>query len=462
MSNTPRFLLTKVCLAVAIFVLPFTGFVIPSSVTGRVYASSLMAEIKRNLTGQIESIFTDDSTANVQLAPLGLTPVFSDDFSSHTNAAYSTSGPLGSSSFALNRSGADWGGRRNTAPAQLELTNDVSTANNANGWVFANVPTTTFASPYTPVLANNPAMVTWTFNMRQIRDDPAGFSGNSTYGAAFILATNTTAPDVDFGKNGYAVILGESGTIDRVRLVKFTNGLQSSVPETLVSSTTTGLNDFGAQHLSVKVTYTPGTNSWELYVRNDGAAFSDPAIGTLTYQGADVDNTYTGVSLGFMGAYWQGATATNQTAFFDNVTVSVTQPSIVVSETGLSDFGSVSVGSVSPEKTYTVSGTDLNNSIVVTVPSPDFQVSTTSGSGFGSRRGSSGGAGRGYSPVACGMSARSAPLGMHRRAKVSSNSTLKLNFHSASSMITKQTDSTAATESAWIPVANPTPMEQKM
>ncbi len=33
--------------------------------------------------------------------------------------------------------GQDFGARRNTSPAQLELTNDASAAVNANGWVMA-------------------------------------------------------------------------------------------------------------------------------------------------------------------------------------------------------------------------------------------------------------------------------------------------------------------------------------
>ena len=56
----------------------------------------------------------------------------------------------------------------------------------------------------------------------------------------------------------------------------------------------------------------------------------------------------------------------------------------------------------------------------------------------------------------------SAPEGRQSRANVSSNSALKLNFQSASSTTTKKTESTAATDSAWIPVAKPIPIEPKM
>lgn len=56
--------------------------------------------------------------------------------------------------------------------------------------------------------------------------------------------------------------------------------------------------------------------------------------------------------------------------------------SIIVTGGSL-NFGSVMVGSTSPEQTYTVSGTGLTGDITLNAP-PDFQMSTTSGSGFAS------------------------------------------------------------------------------
>ncbi len=92
----------------------------------------------------------------------------------------------------------------------------------------------------------------------------------------------------------------------------------------LIISWYLGLTDFGNEYLSVKVTYNPSNNTWELFVRNDGAsAFADPLTGSLTSQGTAVDNTNTGTSLPLMGAWWQGNTAANNTAFFDNVTLQV-------------------------------------------------------------------------------------------------------------------------------------------
>ncbi|MCE7926873.1 MAG: hypothetical protein DYG98_27880, partial [Haliscomenobacteraceae bacterium CHB4] len=253
----------------------------------------------------------------------GQVTVFSDDFSTNTSATYTTSGAIGASAWSILRSGDDWGGRRNTSPAQLELTNDVGATANAGGWVLASTPSSSFSAPYNTTLSSNTGIVTWTFNMRQIRTDPSGF-GAANYGMAFILAGSSTTNN-NTG-NGYAVVLGQSGSTDPVRLARYSGGIQGTMTD-IITSNTTGLTDFGAEYLSVKVTYTASTNTWELFLRNDGgAAFSDPESGSLTSQGTAVDNTHTGAVLALMGAWWQGSTTASQTAFFDNTKVTVCNP----------------------------------------------------------------------------------------------------------------------------------------
>src|SRR5690606_987527 len=113
---------------------------------------------------------------------------------------------------------------------------------------------------------------------------------NGYYANAFVLAGtgNTTG----ITGSGYAVVLGQSGKTDRLRLVRYTAGLRTSTD--LLASNTSGLSDFGNNYLSVKVTYTPSTNTWQLFVRNDGGNFVDPSIGTLTSQGTVVNSASTG------------------------------------------------------------------------------------------------------------------------------------------------------------------------
>jgi predicted extracellular nuclease len=253
------------------------------------------------------------------LIGIAQTTVFSDNFSTNTNAAYTTTGAIGTSPWNVLVQNADWGARRNTSPEQLELTNDASAAANVNGWVLASIPTSSFLSPYNTTLNLNSNTITWTFNIRQIRPDPSGMAAGS-YGVAFILAgtANTTRTT----GTGYAVTLGQSGATDALRLVQYSAGLGTSA--NLITSNTAGLTDFGAEYLSIRINYIPSTNTWELLVRNDGAAaFADPATGTLVSQGTAIENTYTGIPLDIIGAFWNGSTAAAQTAFFDNVTVSV-------------------------------------------------------------------------------------------------------------------------------------------
>lgn len=260
---------------------------------------------------------------SLSLSVSGQTTVFSDNFSTNTNAAYTTSGAIGASSWSVLVPNADWGARRNTSPEQLELTNDASVTANANGWVLASTSMSSFLSPYNTTLnLNTGSTVTWNFNIRQIRADPAGLSGNS-YGAAFILAgTSTTLNNTG---SGYAITYGQSGSTDPVRLIHYTAGLATST--NIIVSNTTGLADFGTEYLSVRVIYTPLTNTWELLLRNDGTtAFADPASGSFVSQGTAINNTSTGSVLTLMGAFWNGSTGANQPSFFDNISVIVAPP----------------------------------------------------------------------------------------------------------------------------------------
>ncbi len=308
------------------------------------------------------------------------TTVFADDFSANQNTVWTSTGSIGSSAWSVNSSGVDWGARRNTSPAQMELTNDTSAAANVAGWVFASAPTSGFSVPYNATLSTIDGLVTWYVNLRQIRTDPAGF-GSGSYGLAFILACSS-ATAYNSG-TGYALALGQSGATDPLRLVKYSAGISS--PTNLITSNTTGLTDFGAEYLSVKVTYDPSTNTWELFLRNDGtSAFSDPLSGTLVSQGTAVDNTYTSVPLAYLGAYWQGSTGANQTAFFENITVQVTPNIAVTAYPGsLSGFSYMQGLGPSAEQTFTVSGTGVVANILLSAPA-HYEISATSGTGFGS------------------------------------------------------------------------------
>jgi hypothetical protein len=213
------------------------------------------------------------------------------------------------------------GARRNTSPAQLELTNDASVATNSDGWVTVTQATSGFSTPYNTTLNSNSGTITWNFNMRQVRADPSGL-GSGGYGVAFVLGGSSSS--VLTAGNGYAVVLGQTGGTDAIRLVRYATGLRGTLTDMIVSNTS-GLADFGAEYLSIRVTYNTFNNGWELFVRNDGSSdFADPTTGTLVSQGTLVNTTHTGTVLGTMGAVWNTSNAANQPAFFDNVSVIIT------------------------------------------------------------------------------------------------------------------------------------------
>ena len=249
------------------------------------------------------------------------TTVFNDSFSTSAGTFYTVAnGAIGTSpTWSFSRSGADFGAGINAG--SMYLSNDGSTAGNIAGWGLGYTNTAAFVTPYNTTLSSNPGMVTWTFNMRQPQANPSGFnSGN--YGVAFILAG--TSGTTNSSGTGYAVTLGNSGKTDPLKLVSYSAGLQSTTQ--ILASNTTGLTDFGNTYLSVKVTYTPSTNTWQLYVRNDGSTFIDPNIGSLTSQGTAVNSTYTSTVLPIIGAFWNASTKGNQTALYDNVKVTVAVP----------------------------------------------------------------------------------------------------------------------------------------
>jgi len=253
---------------------------------------------------------------------LGQTTVFSDNFNTSQGETFTTSGAIGVSDWTVNRSGDDWGARIHNNI--LELTNDASAAGNANGWVFTYAVTSDFEATFDNTLSSNSDVVNYIFNMRQIRDNPSGFSSSNNYGVAFIIGSSST--NIRDAGNGYAVVLGNGAVADPdpIRFVRFTNGIKNieATADGLIVATAP-LDDIGSEYLSLALSYDPTTNEWNLYGRNDGGSFGDPADEGLTLLGTVVDDTYTSTALDYMGAYWQGSTAANQTSFFDNVSVVV-------------------------------------------------------------------------------------------------------------------------------------------
>jgi hypothetical protein len=194
-------------------------------------------------------------------------------------------------------------------------------------------PLSTYATPFSNTLSSNTGAITWTFNAQARRPSspPRGFDDTQT-GYAVILAM-TSANPTNTSTNGYAVTIKSFGTAsgtNAVRLVRFTNGLvaNANIDSIMVSSAGLAANDNWA---SVKVVYTPSSNSWALYVRDDNSITTpaDPTSGTLTQIGVAVDNTYTSSIMTNCGFFWNEGTAKANTACYggyDNFKVTVDAP----------------------------------------------------------------------------------------------------------------------------------------
>ncbi len=166
---------------------------------------------------------------------------------------------------------------------------------------------------YPTVFSTASATMEWYFNMQQSRADPSGFASGE-YGAAFVIGSNTNDP-VAASKTGYAVIFGESGTADPLRLVSFNGSVFNSTTFTNILSVASPA--VKTNYMSIKVTYNPCSNEWSLTVRDDGTSFADPS--TITGVGATaVNTTFTSSGLLWLGQVWNHGSSC-ALAKFDNI-----------------------------------------------------------------------------------------------------------------------------------------------
>ncbi|WP_198172865.1 lamin tail domain-containing protein [Hymenobacter ginkgonis] len=167
---------------------------------------------------------------------------------------------------------------------------------------------------YSPELNSNNQVLTWAWNMQQSRANPSGFDPTS-YGVAFVLAGSTSNPATG---TGYAVVLGGTGATDPIRLVRYSNGLNSNSVLTDIVSGGTGFNN---NFLTLRVTYLPDEDTWTLEAASSPTAFQDPGAPSTAFTtlGSADDATYTGTSLPYIGCLWNHATAATDYALFDNI-----------------------------------------------------------------------------------------------------------------------------------------------
>lgn len=163
--------------------------------------------------------------------------------------------------------------------------------------------------------------VVWAINLKQSRPDPSGFDANN-YGAAFIIGKTTN--DITTG-NGYAVVVGQSGSTDAVRLAKFTGGVNANSKFTNIISS----GDYANQYLSIKVIYESAGNNWSLFVDSSSSGFPNPdPRNTVNQVGFASDNGFTSSNLSYVGTLWNHATGANDSLIFDDIYVPSVLPVI--------------------------------------------------------------------------------------------------------------------------------------
>ena len=212
-----------------------------------------------------------------------------------------------------NTVGNGWTESETTATGARISSNRLQLGSTTSGreWVYKDA-----SSNYTTNgLTDNTTVLTWAFNFQNTRSDPSGFdSGN--YGLGFILGS--TSASISTGV-GYAVVIGNSGSTDPIRLTRFSSGISSNSSFTNIISG----GDFGSAYISVRVTYNPTNDEWQLFVESAGSAFpqSDPRNTSTQIGSNTINTTYTssGNNLRYFGALWNHATSATDNAVFDDI-----------------------------------------------------------------------------------------------------------------------------------------------
>lgn len=202
------------------------------------------------------------------------------------------------------------------------------------------------------VLHSNTNLITWTFNMKSSRLSTNTFSSSSGYpeakyfSAVVLCATNSSLlSNSPSPGTGYVVTVQKStnnGTSGKasVNLIKFSNGIgdvltEASVVTRLIESPELAqipTSVTTSNNLSVKVTYNPTIDVWELFYREDPIlpvpiGFVDPTSGSLTLGGSatDVPTTTPMTHFGY-AAGLQTSTSTSNSYQFDNFKIALSTP----------------------------------------------------------------------------------------------------------------------------------------
>ena len=308
------------------------------------------------------------------------TTVFSEPFTGTLNTlTTSATVPTLTYTSNLGQTGSTSGAAyMNGTQLQIENGNNATAASNVGGFGYVRGASSSFSSPYSTTLENNPGTVTWSCNMRSGRSSKLssnGLSNNSSYSAAVILACDNVNP-ATAGSKGYALVEMGGTTLNKFAIVYFSDGIISSTNANFVTICSTA--DAGTairNYFSLKVTFVPSTKGWTLSFRDDGTtAFALPLSTATSYDStvsSNTNSTATNVSMPNFAFLWKYSTQQLQTMYFDNfqVTVASTSPALTfptaASITSTSATLGATVAAGSPA-TLTSRGTLIKTSTGVT------------------------------------------------------------------------------------------------
>ncbi len=248
---------------------------------------------------------------------------------------------------------------------------------------------------YSPILRQNANQLTWLFNMQQSRPNPSGFASNN-YGLAFVLAASA-ADFTATSTNGYAVVYGNSGTPDSLKLVRFTGGLNGPANlKTLASVSLPVPSAAPGPASTVRVLYAPDEDNWTLELGSSSTAFTDPLLTTYTRIGIRKDSAFVKTALPYLGCFWNHATTASEYAVFDNIYV--TAPCVLGAEPTTGPSAASATNLVSSGVTLTWSAGNGTGQLVVVRPASATATAPTDGLTYGGNAayGSGQGIGAGY------------------------------------------------------------------
>jgi hypothetical protein len=193
---------------------------------------------------------------------------------------------------------------------------------------------------------------------------------NGSYATIGLTNVNETSNYLQTTNYGFAIPSGAQ--INGIEVI--INRFQNSTTGTSISDNVVQLIKGG----SVVGTNNASSTEWPTSSSSTATYGGTSELWGTTWTAAEINASNFGVALSAISG-----TTSDRTGSVDYISVRVTYTAgIIITGTPLSNFGA-QPGTPSAEQSYTVSGAGLTNNIQITAPT-DFQISTTSGSGFGS------------------------------------------------------------------------------